>query len=129
LKPWGFEVWLHTEKAPYAFKRIEMNPNFRTSLQYHERKAESNFVLKGKIKFHYQCENQGSKDQVTDTQIGKISLKPFSLVWIPPGTLHRLESLEPTTLFEVSSPEVDDVIRVQDDSRRSHGRIESEHIQ
>ncbi|MCE3010006.1 MAG: hypothetical protein LW875_05290 [Proteobacteria bacterium] len=126
-KPWGHEFWLTGENFPFAFKNIFIKSGTRTSLQYHQMKRESNLLFEGVAKLHFKRCSSVENDQVKDTDIEAVEIKSVSLIDVWPHTLHRLEAISDINLFEVSTPELDDVIRVQDDSRRMNGRISSEH--
>jgi len=110
IKPWGWEVWfVYTDK--YAGKILIVNPGQQFSLQHHEEKTESWLILSGQILFL--------------TGDGEESMKetPLGLgegFHITPGTWHRPKSVgdEPLAILEVSTPELWDVIRHQDDYRR-----------
>jgi mannose-6-phosphate isomerase len=107
-KPWGRELWLaHTDK--YAFKIIEIKKGHRSSLQYHVRKHEHIYVDCGVLQVEW--ENEAG---VLET----IVLHPGEIVENKPGRKHRATAIEDVRLFEVSTPELDDVVRVQDDYQR-----------
>lgn len=110
LKPWGEEIWFaHTDK--YAGKILKIKKGHRYSLQYHEKKQETQYILKGKIKFTY------NKKEIT--------LNPGDKIDIPPYTVHRAEALKDSEIFEVSTPDLDDVVKVEDDyGRKSKGNDE-----
>lgn len=117
-KPWGQEEWVAlTDK--YCLKIIDFKKGYRTSLQYHDFKEETNYVDSGKILW-WQCEKDGSN-------LTKTEMNPGDRVSVGPGEVHRVEALEDTRMIEVSTPHVDDVIRLEDDFERPDGRIESEH--
>ena len=108
-KPWGFELlFAHTPK--YAGKLIFVRKGHRLSLQYHESKDESICIYDGKAL----VEIEGSDGRMESTM-----LQPGQCIRIPPLTRHRLQAIEDTTLFEVSTPELDDVVRVEDDYGRA----------
>ena len=108
-KPWGFELlFAHTPK--YAGKLIFVKKGHRLSLQYHEKKDESIYIHEGKAL----VEIEGSNGCMESTM-----LEPGQCIRIPPLTRHRLQAIEDTTLFEVSTPELDDVVRVEDDYGRA----------
>ena len=108
-KPWGFELlFAHTSK--YAGKLIFIGKGHRLSLQYHERKDETIYIYEGKVLL----EIEGSNGHLVPT-----TLQPGQCIRIPPRTKHRLKAIEDTTLFEVSTPELKDVIRLEDD----YGRV------
>jgi mannose-6-phosphate isomerase len=102
-KPWGREIWLCVEKE-YAGKILEIKKGCRTSLQYHNKKKESMYVLKGVLKITYPD--------------GERTLKKGESVTMRPGDRHRLCAVKDLILIEVSTPELDDVVRLEDD----HGR-------
>ena len=109
LKPWGKEVWFaYTDK--YAGKILHVKRGHRYSLQYHEKKLETQYLYKGKVKFTYGT----SKDNLQE----KI-LSPGDKIDVHPYTIHRLEALEDSEIFEVSTPELDDVVKLDDDYGRS----------
>lgn len=106
-KPWGHEViWAKTDK--YVGKMIVINPGERLSLQYHEKKEETIYVLEGMLRVwesdndnHYTVYTTGSTFHVTPNQI------------------HRFGAdTETVKLIEVSTPELDDVVRLHDDYKR-----------
>lgn len=108
-KPWGREVWFaHTDH--YAGKILEVKKGHRLSLQIHEKKMETQYLYKGKIKLYL-----GENENVLD----EIILSPGESIDIPPGTIHRIEALEDSEIFEVSTPELDDVIKLADDYGRT----------
>lgn len=109
-KPWGYELlWSHTEH--YAGKVIHINAGRRLSLQYHEHKNESVLVLSGTLLLHL-----GRGD---DARI--IELSPGESKDIPVGDIHRFAAPpdEDVDIIEVSTPELDDVIRLEDDYQRA----------
>lgn len=107
-KPWGGEELLaHTDL--YALKRIRVKPGSRPSLQYHERKSESLFLLSGLMKI----EIGDSKDALIVDE-----LRPGETVDVPRGKIHRVTALEDSVLIEASTPELDDVVRLEDDYGR-----------
>lgn len=108
-KPWGREIWFaHTNK--YAGKILEIKKGRRFSLQYHERKCETQFIMRGKIKFTY-----GKNAKNLKTKI----LKSGDKMDIPARMIHRAEALTDAVIFEVSSSELDDVVKVEDDYGRT----------
>jgi mannose-6-phosphate isomerase len=119
-KHWGEERWLVPESSPFGFKLITIHPGKRTSLQYHRRKEEANLILCGEGLL-YIAEDVGAplKEQ---------GLAPGHIAHIRPGRVHRIEALTELLLVEVSTPELDDVVRIEDDMGRGDGRIESEHL-
>ena len=109
LKPWGREIWFaHTNK--YAGKILEVKKDHRYSLQYHEKKAETQYVRAGKVKFTYGTDSQHLQEKILNAG-DKIEVHPY--------TIHRLEALEDSKVFEVSTPDLDDVVKIEDDYGRS----------
>ena len=103
-KPWGGEVWLIFTKR-YASKILYIEPHKRFSLQKHKKKEESWYVASGEA-------------QLT---IGKkiTKIKQGSVIHVKADTVHRIESEKKlVVLWEVSSPELDDVVRLSDDFGR-----------
>lgn len=118
-KPWGQEIWLELNDR-YCYKRIFMKAGHRSSLQYHERKHETNFIEHGRVELHLQDEN--GKMEMHQLEAGEY----FT---VPPPRVHRVVALTDIVLMEVSTPEVDDVFRLEDDAGRGSGRIASEHTE
>jgi len=107
-KPWGHElIWAETGR--YAGKVITIEAGKRLSLQRHERKEESLFVLSGTLNLH--LEDDGGVVRV-------IQVGPGESAHVPPGRIHRFEARDRVQLIEVSTPELDDVERLQDDYGR-----------
>lgn len=102
-KPWGMEEILTTQER-YVVKRIHMNKGHRCSLQYHEYKIETIYILSGVLLLYL-------KDMVT-------TMNPGDFCTIFPGDLHRMEGKEDAIYLEVSTHELDDIIRVEDDYGR-----------
>jgi len=107
-KPWG-EEWWFAQTERYAGKVLVIRQGHRFSLQYHRVKHETQLVWDGRIKLEI-----GPDAEHLETRI----LGPGAVTPIPPGTYHRLEALEDSHVFEVSTPELDDVVRVTDDYGR-----------
>ena len=122
-KPWGREVWINyrkgenigDEEKQYVMKKLYIIKNTKTSFQYHKKKTETNFLVEGKVEAWFEAK---------PGFIEKKILKAGSIWSIPPKIKHRIITLEDVILLEASSPEVDDVIRIQDDTLRGNGRIE-----
>jgi len=107
-KPWGHElIWAHTDR--YAGKVIVIEAGRRLSLQLHHRKEESVYVMSGRLRLHL------------EDDAGIMSLRdlgPGEHAHVSVGRRHRFEALERVALIEVSSPELDDVVRLEDDFGR-----------
>jgi mannose-6-phosphate isomerase-like protein (cupin superfamily) len=107
-KPWGHElVWAETDR--YAGKILVIDTGRRLSLQYHRYKLESILVMSGRLRLY--LEDDAGEIQIEEVGPGEARL-------IPVGRTHRYEAIERTELFEVSSPELDDVVRIDDDFGR-----------
>jgi mannose-6-phosphate isomerase-like protein (cupin superfamily) len=107
-KPWGHElIWVLTDR--YCGKVIAIDAGRRLSLQYHERKDESVYVMTGRLRLHLEDETGA----MTIRELG-----PGESARVPVGRRHRFEAVEAVELIEVSTPELDDVIRVEDDFGR-----------
>jgi len=107
-KPWGYElIWARTDR--YVGKILHIEPGHCLSLQYHNRKDETIFVHAGKILFELKV-----GDELTKREMG-----PGDAVHVTPPTVHRMTALEDSDIFEVSTPETDDVVRLEDRYGRS----------
>ena len=99
-------------------KKIHINKGFKTSLQSHLYKTETNMVIEGKALVV--LENKDGGLDYVEYQVGE--------GWcVPPNKKHRIIAEEDFTLIEVSTPHLDDVIRHEDDSNRPNGKIITEH--
>lgn len=116
-KPWGKEEWLALNEF-YCYKRIYLNAGHKTSLQYHEFKKESNYIIAGEAEVWLENEKG-------DIEI--FLMGPGSLFNVDPPRKHRVVAITDVILQEVSTPHVDDVFRINDEFNRPDGKIESEH--
>jgi len=108
-KPWGHEtIWAEGEH--YAGKTLHVNAGQALSLQYHREKEETLHLLDGKVRFRIGSAPEDLKD---------VELVPGESIHLPPGTLHLIEAIEDSRLLEVSTPHLDDVVRLTD----RYGRI------
>lgn len=98
-KPWGRELLLSLNDN-YAVKILEVKEGGVLSLQYHEKKHETLFVLEGKAEIVH-----GDHSFVAER--GRV-------IVVPPNTVHRVTAEQFTRIFEVSTPEIDDVVRLED---------------
>lgn len=106
-KPWGYELrFICTER--YAGKVLFIKAGSQLSLQYHEMKDEAFLVQDGRLELVI-----GAGDEQRVEPMG-----PGDSRHIPPGTVHRFRAVTDCTLFEVSTPELDDVVRLEDDFGR-----------
>ncbi len=107
-KPWGKEEVIEINER-YMVKRLTMWAGHRCSLQYHNKKTETIYVLTGILKI--------IQGPLQDSLIEKIYF-PGDTITIPPGLIHRMEGVEDSIYLEASTPEMDDVVRLSDDYMR-----------
>ena len=117
-KPWGREIW-YADQAAYAGKVLEVKQGRRLSLQYHERKTETLYLLSGKVLLTFRPIATG------ETPVASLVTAADQRIWlpgqalhVPVRTIHRFEALEDSVLLEVSTPDLTDVVRLQDDFSR-----------
>lgn len=102
-KPWGHELlWAHTER--YVGKILHIKKGESLSYQYHRVKDETIRLLAGSM----------DMDVEVDGQKSKLSLTPGDCLHIVPGMKHRMTAAEDCDVLEVSTPELDDVVRLED---------------
>ena len=107
-KPWGREIWVAVTES-YAMKIIEVRAGARPSLQYHRQKHEHIYVDQGLVR----CELEQADGVMKVEELG-----PGAVIEVIPGRKHRISALADTRLLEVSTPHLDDVVRVEDDYGR-----------
>ena len=108
-KPWGHElIWAKTDR--YVGKILFVEAGEALSLQYHHEKDETIMVLSGRIELTHYLENERPETELLGPNV------PFH---ITPGMRHRMLALEDTHIVEVSTPELDDVVRLED----RYGRV------
>jgi mannose-6-phosphate isomerase-like protein (cupin superfamily) len=108
-KPWGWElVWAETED--YAGKVLYVRAGHALSLQFHRLKDESWYVQEGRA----ELEVGAVGDPLHDTEV----VAAGACFRFRPGTVHRIKALEDTYVLEVSTPQLDDVVRLEDDYGR-----------
>jgi mannose-6-phosphate isomerase len=107
-KPWGREV-IFAENELYAGKILHLEAGHCLSLQYHERKDETIFVLEGQMRLLVEI----------DGIMQELTLGPGQSHRIIPGVRHRMRADRPCVIVEVSSPQLDDVVRLEDDYGRA----------
>jgi mannose-6-phosphate isomerase len=136
-KHWGSESWISNSDR-YALKRILFLAGNRTSLQVHQFKHETNHVISGTGKLYYSetefdiskflNEGMTTKDvEAYEATLSILELAPGVTFSMFPGQVHRVVATTDLEFIEASTPELDDVIRLQDDQGRTHGRISYEH--
>jgi mannose-6-phosphate isomerase-like protein (cupin superfamily) len=107
-KPWGYElVWARTDR--YVGKILHIEPGHCLSLQYHNRKDETLYVLRGEIVFRVKV-----GDELREQR-----MKPGDGYHVAPHTVHQMEAVTAADLLEASTPELDDVVRLED----RYGRV------
>lgn len=104
-KPWGYEI-VFAENERYAGKILHVDAGHALSLQYHERKDETLYVLRGEVTLLVDAEKDGT--------LREVKLSAGDSYRIRPGVRHRMSASAPCDLVEVSSPELDDVVRLED---------------
>lgn len=108
-KPWGYElIWAKT--GMYVGKVLQIHKGHKLSLQYHREKEETIFIQAGKLSF------------IIENDLGIISeiiLGAGEAHHIPSGKKHRMVALEDSTVFEVSTPQLNDIVRIED----GYGRV------
>jgi len=110
-KPWGFEIWWAVTDS-YAGKILHVEEGARLSVQYHEHKDESCYVLSGLVRLRI----GKTLEKMSLREIG-----PGGCWRVPPLDIHSLEAVETSEVLEVSTPQLDDVVRLLDD----YGRVDS----
>lgn len=108
-KPWGYENWI-TLQPEYAAKVIFIKSGHKLSLQYHNKKKETIYLHTGSCKM---------TTNHPDGELRTVLFNPGECFEISPGTIHRIEAINDSIIFEISTPELDDVVRLEDD----YGRI------
>ena len=109
-KPWGYELhWAKTDQ--YVGKVLHVIAGQALSLQYHNRKDETIYLYAGKMLF--EIERNG--------KLTKQVMQPGDSVHVTPKTVHRMTAIEDCDVLEVSTPEIDDVVRLED----RYGRVDT----
>lgn len=106
-KPWGHEtIWAHTDN--YVGKILHINAGEALSVQYHNVKDETVYLLSGELIYRI-WEGEGDDKQARD-----VGLKIGDAFRIVPGTIHQMEAVTDCDILEVSTPHLDDVVRLKD---------------
>jgi mannose-6-phosphate isomerase len=108
-KPWGREEVVEINDK-YMVKKLTMWAGHRCSLQFHNQKKETIYVLSGILKI--------IQGQAQDALVEKLYYAGDTIT-IPPGLIHRMEGVEDSVYLEASTPEMDDVVRLVDDYQRA----------
>ena len=109
-KPWGKEEVIEINSR-YMVKKLTMNAGHRCSTQYHNFKRETIYVLSGKLKIYW------------GTKLNQLKSRIYTSgenITIPPKLIHRMEAVEDSIYLESSTPEMEDVVRLQDDYKRTN---------
>jgi mannose-6-phosphate isomerase-like protein (cupin superfamily) len=102
-KPWGHEIiWAHTDR--YVGKVLHINAGHALSVQYHERKDETVYLLSGELIYWVKL----------DGELRDVKLKVGDAFRITPGTVHYMEAVTDCDVLEASTPDLDDVVRLSD---------------
>ena len=105
-KPWGYELhWAKTDR--YVGKVIHVNAGEALSLQYHNLKDETILLWSGRILFEIRKGEKEGQPEVFE-------MLPGDKVHVAPKTVHRMTAVEESDIIEVSTPELDDVVRLDD---------------
>ena len=107
-KPWGYEELLE-HNSSYVLKKLFMKKNHQCSLQYHEMKHETLYVISGKLKLTIGEEIQ---------KLEEVTLQENDFYVLPPLKIHRMFGITDCLYLESSTPELDDVVRLKDDYNR-----------
>ena len=107
-KPWGYEL-IFADNDKYVGKILHIDEGEQLSLQYHEIKDETIYVFSGQLELELQ-EGDGLVAHVMD---------PGECLRIPPRTVHRMRAIITCDIFEVSTPHLDDFVRIED----RYGRV------
>lgn len=111
-KPWGHElIWAHTDR--YVGKILHVKAGHALSLQYHERKDETIHLLRGEMRFWA----GPSVDE-----LALIPMKEGDSYRVTVGTVHRMEAVTDVDILEASTPDLDDVVRLEDRYGRAPAR-------
>ena len=131
-KPWGYELhWAKTDR--YVGKIIHIKAGHALSVQYHNRKDETVYLLSGELKYWVQArgEKHGPESRVSPHRtsgtgetpvagrspipdMADVNLRVGDAFRITPGTIHYMEAVTDCDVLEVSTPELDDVVRLKD---------------
>jgi len=102
-KPWGYEIiWAHTDR--YVGKVLHIEAGHALSVQYHERKDETVYLLSGELIYWVKV----------DGEMRDMKLRVGEAFRITPGTVHYMEAVTDCDVLEASTPDLDDVVRISD---------------
>lgn len=106
-KPWGYEI-IWAETAHYVGKILHIDQGHKLSRQYHLIKEETFMVQSGEMNL----------EVGTDNNMMILNMKTGATFHCPPGTIHRMVAITDVDVIEVSTPQLDDVVRLEDDYGR-----------
>lgn len=110
-KPWGYElIWAKTDR--YVGKILHIEAGHKLSLQYHEIKDETIYILSGEMDLIL----------VENGNEVVLNMSPGDYRHLPTGTVHRMAAVKTCDVLEVSTPELDDVVRIKDEYGRAEGK-------
>jgi mannose-6-phosphate isomerase-like protein (cupin superfamily) len=108
-KPWGHEtIWAHTDR--YVGKILHIKAGQQLSVQYHERKDETVYLLSGELRYWVAL----GDEPLGDAPLEDMRLTAGDAFRITPGTVHCMEAVTDCDVLEASTPELDDVVRLKD---------------
>jgi mannose-6-phosphate isomerase len=108
-KPWGHElIWAYTDA--YCGKLLFVKAGHSLSLQFHREKDEAWLIQSGRAKLELGA--------VGESMLKEEVVGPGAAFRYPPGTVHRVTAIDDTTILEVSTPQLDDVVRLEDEYGR-----------
>ena len=136
-KPWGHELWISWLRDHHVLKQIGMTTDKKSSLQLHRDKLETNYLVEGiadvidGYRMDVNLPEEAMKEiaRKVDWDSYKTRKLPGDFWTNVPGVVHRVISASSYIAYETSTPELDDVIRLNDDANRASGRIAEEHLQ
>ena len=105
-KPWGYEIWWAVTDR-YVGKILHVRQGESLSLQYHKVKDETILLHSGRLLLE-------TRPAAEEGELRRIEMKPGDVLHITPGTLHRMTGLTDCDILEVSTPEIEDVVRLED---------------
>ena len=108
-KPWGSEEVIEINDR-YMMKKLTMYKDHRCSLQFHNHKRETIYVLSGRLRIFVGTSEENLSEKVYG---------PNESITLEPGLVHRMEGVEDSIYLEASTPEMDDVVRLSDDYNRA----------
>lgn len=139
IKPWGSELWIADgQETPYALKKINIQKGHKSSIQFHEYKFETIFLLEGEAYLHFHKDkididkfkaNEYNNEEISFiiNSLTKYKILPGDSFSVSPGQIHSVEAISDITIIEASTTELEDVFRLRDEFGRQHGKIPAEH--